>query len=333
VKGFYNGLFSDPGQVRHESSGFFALTVTTRGTFSGSVQLAGRRYPLSGQLDAQGHVRKGIRRAQTNELTLDLALDLTSGTDQITGTIGDGSWNASLLANRAVFQTASQPCPFAGKYTMSIVGDPTATLSPAGDGFSTFTVDSMGRVRLAGELADGTKVTQSATLSRNGDWPLYLSLYGGKGSVLSWITLRDGLADNLQGLVSWTKPPMPLARLYPAGFTNASFAFGSRYLPRITPPSVLTWTNGVLVLGGGDFGHEMTNAVMVRHNGQIINTSGNRLNATFALTTGRLTGQVLSPVTGKPVTFRGVLLQGQDRGVGFALGTNQTGFLRLEGVP
>jgi hypothetical protein len=96
---------------------------------------------------------------------------------------------------------------------------------------------------------------------------------------------------------------------------------------------VLTWTNGVLVLGGGDFGEEITNAVVVRYNGQILNTSGNRLNAAFAPTTGRFTGQVSHPVTGLPVLFRGVLLQGRDRGAGYALGTNQTGFLRLEAMP
>ena len=39
----------------------------------------------------------------------------------------------------------------------------------------------------AGALPDGTKVSQSAMRSEDGYWPLYASLYGGSGCLLSWL--------------------------------------------------------------------------------------------------------------------------------------------------
>ena len=81
-------------------------------------------------------------------------------------------------------------------------------------------VDKAGRLRLSGELADGTKISQSVPVSPNGEWPLYVSLYGGKGSILSWITFADRTTDQLTGLLNWTKPALltnqgPSRRLHP----------------------------------------------------------------------------------------------------------------------
>src|SRR6185503_20405700 len=52
--GSYNGLFHETDQVRQTSAGFLTMKVTTKGTYSGKLQVGASRYSISGQLDSQG---------------------------------------------------------------------------------------------------------------------------------------------------------------------------------------------------------------------------------------------------------------------------------------
>jgi hypothetical protein len=48
-------------------------------------------------------------------------------------------------------------------------------------------VNGAGQVTFSGSLADGGVLSQSVSVSRDGRWPLYASLYTGKGSVWGWL--------------------------------------------------------------------------------------------------------------------------------------------------
>src|SRR5207248_6361902 len=103
-----------------------------------------------------------------------LQLDVTDGS-RITGTISDGTWVAEFTANRAAFNARTSPAPFAGKYTVILPGPADGnSQTPQGDSYGSLTVDQAGRVRFRGALADGTKLTQSTTISQDGQWPLYV---------------------------------------------------------------------------------------------------------------------------------------------------------------
>lgn len=52
-------------------------------------------------------------------------------------------------------------------------------------------MDKAGHILLRGELPDGTDINQSATLSSHGEWPLYVPLSGGRGSLLGWMHFSD----------------------------------------------------------------------------------------------------------------------------------------------
>ena len=56
---------------------------------------------------------------------------------------------------------------------------------------STVRVSSSGQVTAAMNLADDSKVSQSATLSANGTWPMYGS--GSGESIIGWLTFADGV--------------------------------------------------------------------------------------------------------------------------------------------
>ena len=329
VKGNYNGLLYDTNTVQHQSSGYFTATVTGRGAYSGSLMIAGSRFSFRGQFNSQGQATNTLLRAGLSSLTVELQLDM-SGTDQITGRVSDGVWIAELLSNRSVFNAIANPCPFRGQYTLIIPGNTNGAMSPGGHGFGTVSVDRAGLISLQGVLADGTKIVQrKVALSKNGYWPFYLSLYGGKGSVVNWLTFTNRPMDNLNGDGIWIKTSQAVTPLYPKGFTNAPAFHGSIYrVPLGT--RILDFTNGAVIFSGGNLTQSWTNTVMLGANNKVVNTSSNTLTLAITLTTGLFKGSFVEPGTGRKVSFTGAVQQKQNAGFGYFLGTSQSGAVRFE---
>lgn len=331
VKGIYNGLFYDTNDILHESSGFFTATLTDRATYTARLLLGGKTHAFTGQFDLEGKSMKSVPRPGTNALTVDLQLDLASGSDRMTGHVSNGNWMAELWADRAKFHAVSNPATnFAGKYTFVIPSGTNAAASPGGDGFGTATVSAAGTVTMSGTLADDTRIAQTVPLSKNGQWPLYVALYAGKGSLLSWVTFTNSPADDFNGLLSWIKPVLvPPAKFYRAGFTNETTINGSRYTPPVgTTNRVLNFTNGIVTFTDGNLGQSIINVVTLQANNKVINNtnaSPNKLVLTIVPSTGLFNGTVLVPGTNKIISFKGALHQKQNFGAGFFLGTNQSG--------
>jgi hypothetical protein len=78
-----------------------------------------------------------------------------------------------------------------------------------------------------------------------------------------------------------------------------------------------------VVLAGGDLSQALTNPVVLNANNRV--TSSNKTSLAITLSTGLFRGNAPSLAVGKTIPFRGVLLQKQNRGAGFFLGTNQSG--------
>ncbi len=323
VKGVYNGLFFDPAGVAQQSSGSFTLTTTPKGKFTGRLQSGNARFPLSGQFDANGAAQKTISARGQSPLQVALQLDPTDS-DKITGTVSNGTFTANLSGDRVVFDGRQHQAPQAGRYTMSIAGSSDSASAPGGDSVGSVMVNKSGRVRLTGSLADGTRLSQSAVVSKDGNWPIYVPLYGGKGSILSWITFATNDTTDLGGDVVWIKPAVPSAKLYPDGFTLSTSAQGSTYQPG-SGGAVLSSANAELVLNGGDLGGPVTNSITIGSHNRVTTSSGNKLTLTFAPGTGLFQGRVMVPGMSKPVPFSGAVLQKQNVGLGWFQGTHQTG--------
>jgi len=330
AKGNYYGLFYDTNQVRHESFGFVRLNTTDRGSFSGNLQSAGRRYAFSGQFDLNGSAASSVPRRGTNALSVELALNLDASADQVHGRISDGVWMAALVADRAVFDAATRPAPYAGQYTLDIPPDASEVGGLSGDGVGTLIVGADGLVRLTGTLGDDTKMTEATSVSKDGYWPFYVSLYGGKGSILGWMIFTNMASDDLQGLVYWMRPTLPGSRLYPSGFTNETTAVGSKYRPPAAVTRVMNLTNGLVEFSGGNLSSSFTNAVVLGVDNKLTNLSSNSLGLTISLSTGAWRGSVTDPATGRNFAHQGILFQKRNIGVGFFSGSNQTGRVLLK---
>jgi hypothetical protein len=197
--------------------------------------------------------------------------------------------------------------------------DPTM---PMGTGHGTVYVYANGAVRFAGTLGDGTKVSQSVSLSPDGQWPLYASLYSGYGLVMSWMTFTNLPQSDLNGALSWIKLPDARARYYRSGFTNECEAVGSAYIVPGRTNNVLNFGSSRMDFIGGNLMTNLSTPIVVGpRNSQ---ASGDGLTMSFSLSSGTFSGRTLDPATKRWLSFSGVVLQKMNAGYGYVLGTNQS---------
>ena len=323
--GTYHGLFWVTNDVAEENCGSFIATVSSTGAFSAKLHLGAQNYSFSSAFSTAGVALKSIQQAQgLGPITIQLELDLATN-GPMTGTISNGAWTADLVADPAIY-SAANPTPQAGKYTLLIPGSTNAS-EPGGPGFGAITVNPSGNVTVSGMLGDGTSFTTTSVVSSNaesgqGQWPLYASLYGGKGSILGWLSFTN--VGSITGQVAWIKLPQTTARLYPDGFTNRTDVIGSPY-QYTNGPTVLGFTDGQLLLTDGNLSQTITNQIVDSNN----EATGPDAKLTFKASSGLFKGSVMNPATGQPIAVNGIVLQNQNIGAGFFLGTAASGNVLL----
>jgi len=129
------------------------------------------------------------------------------GLERITGNGWRWIWSADLLANRSVFN-AHEARALGRLYTLIVPGHERSGGWTGGDSYGTVKVGATANVKLSGKLADKRPSRKRAPLSKNGAWPLYLSLYSKKGSLCSWFNRHEFPAAGLNGILDWFKPTM-----------------------------------------------------------------------------------------------------------------------------
>ena len=327
--GSYNGLLYEDDDIRVGSAGFFTLKVNSRGAYSGQLQVGSTRKRFSGKLDllsCQATNRFGRRGETPLELNLSLGTNELAG--QVFGRLTDGNWVAHLQGDLCTY-SRKNPTSLAGTYTMVIPNDDDATQSPEGFGYGTVKVNPAGKTRFSGSLADGTKVTQSAMITPDGAWPLYVSLYRGKGVLVSWMTFTNRAKDDLNGAIRWIKSPGASAKVYPDGFDQESIAIGSKF-ERRAGTNVLNAAVAEVNFEGENLAAEFSNSINISSRNRVSNLSDNRLSLRFSAANGTFTGKVTDPSAGRASAFRGVVLQKAGTGYGYLMSGGLSSRVKLE---
>jgi hypothetical protein len=287
---------------------------------------AGGSYAFSGAFPSDGGAAVTVSRgAGTSPLILDLNLDISLGTEQITGTVFNSAWGAAagLQADHATYGITN-PFPNKGRYTILLGGDSDGSASPGGDGYGTFRITSSGIVSFTGVLPDNTSVAPSAvSVSKYGQWPLYIPLYGKLGAVIGWITFTNG---NFAGDANWFRVGA-YGTLYKGGFTNALSILSSLFAPGTSRVPVLDSTNLTVTLSGGGLPNVLSNNVVLYASGKLAANGPGISNLTLSVSpaTGTVSGKFVDPVTRRATDIKGVVLQQQTNGGGFFIATNATG--------
>ncbi len=307
----YNGLFNEADEVRLHSSGAFNLFMDGNGNFSAWVQIGYSRYQFTGAFGLNLRATNVVARWDGTPLTVELLVGSGATAGQISGRVTDGVWSAPLSGGRQVEAT-----PLLGEYTLVIPGTAGTPAQPAGDGYATMHVAEDGLATMSATLADGSKYSHSAYLTTDGDLPLYVSLYVGKGSVMSWLTFTNLSTSDVSGNLVWTKLAGASPTSYPLGFTNGTKAVGSAYVTPLDIGKTLNLSGAVVSFSGGNLVAPFNNVVSVNAGNQVVNLSPNPLNFKITKNTGLFTGDVQDPNSGQTYTFGGVVLQKQNAGYG-----------------
>jgi hypothetical protein len=308
--GNYYGLFSDTNGASSASSGGFSAKVTPRGAYTAKLTLGGHSYSTSGSFGANCTTSATIPRGSgLAPLKLAMLLDLSGG-GQMLGAVTGDDWSATLQAYRAAPAAASS-------YTL-VIPPASAGAAAAGYGCGTITVDSLGNLLFAGALPDGTKVSQSAMRSKDGYWPLYASLYGGSGCLLSWLEFTSTGTNAFDGQLIW---------LDTASFTNQAAAFGSLY----SPATALAGFTGGSLSFSNDVPADAGAYSFTLDAHKRVHTSANaKLSLTFTTTSGLFKGAAWSPELNQTLSFQGVICGQGANGYGFFLGPNENGKVLLD---
>jgi Fibronectin type III domain len=314
--GNYHGLFFEPDAIRPGRAGSFAVSVNGRATYTGWLKVGSARYSLSGKLDSQYQGLNSIRLRDGSTLTIQFNLGTGSQAASVNGQVSDGVWVAALSGQRGGFDARNNPAPGRGYYTIVFA----SAGGVGGHGFGTVNVSAGGTVRFAGSLADGAKVSQSAPLSLDGQWPLYASLYSGRGLAMSRIEFVNKTKSDLDGTLCWIKGPNAAARFYPGGFVDQCEVLGAAY--RKAP--AFNFTEGSAAFSGGNLGDGFADSVVVGSKSLRNSPGSSRLTMKVSTSKGTFTGKAADPSTGRSWPFKGVILQKANAGFGYLVGTNET---------
>jgi sugar lactone lactonase YvrE len=334
-QGTYNGLALQTNAPSQASSGSLKLVLAETGSFTANLTLGGARLAFGGQFDQTGNATNTVTWNGSSTCRVVLHLDLTNGTEEIMGTVSNSEFQSELVADLAVFSKLNA-CPQAGVYTF-VVMPPSENDSnlPQGWGYGTLNIPTTGIGKLSGILGDGTKLSGTVPISKFGTAPFYDLLYGNKGACVGWLSFTN---DAIGSTLDWFKPPVPSSHFYPAGFTTNTALLGSKYVAPPKGECLIGLTNALgnamLAFDGGNLGGALSNTVTVTTNNTVTILSGNATNLTLKLApkNGTFSGSFLHPATHKPAKFQGAVLQLQDFGAGFFIGTNATGFVTITPV-
>jgi uncharacterized repeat protein (TIGR03803 family) len=309
--GIYDGLFFDTNAIGEQSSGLLSsLNIESSGAYSGAVVIKGIRHGFTGSFNVAEEQSTPIV-ARLDAQGGPLALNMTLGANQVTGTIlgnDDGGWTSTLLAERNGALAGST------EYTMLIppgVGAPSD--SPPGFGYALVT-NHNGDVTLTGALADGAAFSQIVPIVGDGDVPFYASLYGNTGLLLGWLNLDEsGLsATNIW----WIKTPSAFGGIYTNGFTNVVTnvltSAWTKPAADYLPSGTLTISNASV---GLDFAVSITNSSLLKEAGSPTNSltgifypKTGLLHITFGNGAGRATTTGYAAVLGNSTSAGGFFL-------------------------
>jgi uncharacterized repeat protein (TIGR03803 family) len=332
LPGTYNGLVMATNPPAQASSGLITLVLGDKGSFTASLIAGGVKSAFKGAIDPSGNAMNVVTQKNLSPLTVILqAGAVSNATDQIVGTVSNGTFTAQVVANLAVFSSA-YPSPWTNAFTFVLApADTNDTTVPQGYGYGTLTVTSLGEGSLKGVLGDGTAISGRFPVSGYGTWPLYESLYKNNGACIGWVTFSD--TNTLSGTVYWFKGPSS-SQLYSNGFSTALSLTGDLYTPPAKGgPSVAA--TGQLALGGGNLSSNFVITVSIATNGTGTASppDSDGLKLKVAPQTGQMSGSFLDPTVGKAVKFDGLLLQSSGTASGYFLGTTESGFVTFTPEP
>ena len=351
--GTFTALVEPDAKINDDLGGHLTLTSTPLGALSSTLKLGAALHSLKGdwQIPVAGKAtaRLEVKRPGAASLWLDLLLDIADRSRPdvwLEGTVSEsapGTASAELGGYRHAWPTGTSPAPFAGSYTATLgaaVGPPgPGDTAPAGPGWLIFSTAANGTVTWSGKLADGTAIGGSSYLWPDRRFPVYQSLYTGKGSIIGQ-PMIEFPSKSISGALPWLKKPQT-SLIYGGGLDLDLTVAGHGY----TAPDAGQPVLGLSLVSAGQFNADLdfagggiesaaqagaleqpcritgTNTAVLA-TGITANPTAMRItqiNAKTGFFTGTFTLKDRTPVVPRVVNFEGVLDSVLETGTGFFL--------------
>ncbi|HEY3860497.1 MAG TPA: peptidylprolyl isomerase [Verrucomicrobiae bacterium] len=304
VAGVYSGLFFNPAAVSPTNAGSIRLTVSTTGSFSGSLVFPSVTYSVSYAFPYTG---QAVLPAPpdfydpSNRLQLSLNIDLTNGADAIEGFLGDQTplgnyiWISRVNLNRNVTKLPASNAPPAG-HCVVLEQPADAPIGSVAPGYGAESLLTSGALTFTGALPDNAAIFEAASISKDGVWPVYIvpAAYARKGLLIGWQT--NSPLGACGGQLYWCKPGAgAAANLSSSGAAFAAPAANSQYQMALA-------SGAVYPLPVNKLGHFAAQAPIT---------------SISLLTTGVLAGLIESNKTS--MSFKGAFISPSQGGAGFVV--------------
>ena len=350
------GIFA--GLVDREASngglgGVLSFSVSSSGGLSGSVSMGSEVRSFRGVWESLPgpDLTSSISIARGKRVTpWVLELDLDAETGKVTGKVCEnGIGLAGVEAWQSDWNAKSSPAEaFKGVYAVGLQPPGVANaadseiLIPEGVGYATLNVSPAGVVSWTGKLADGSTLTRSLRLGREGQIPLHNLLYSGTGSLQGWATIRPDLTalseSEVDGEMSWVKnvQAKSSSTVYREGFPlHALTVTGGAYLANrpvveqlgledLVPNARLSfeggWGGGVLENGYFDVLLGISSANRIQSPDSDENPDLVRMTSLSAQS-GLFRGEFSQRGSGRKVLWYGMLVPQRKLGMGWFLRT------------
>jgi hypothetical protein len=319
------GTFS--GLMQSGTDGMLNLTLNPTGKFSGKIYLGAVAYSYTGKFDALGQADVQVKRTGTTPIALHLALD-TSSHNQISGTATVGAITSSFTADRAIFNSRTNPTPLVGSYTlvMKPSASGTAPPLPTGAGIATLRINASGAATFSGQLPDSTKFTCSSSLTPDSRLALFAVLPGHRGLLNGPLAFANLPGSDATGSIHWIKAPLATDPAFPLGFDLSLDATLCAYASPTSPATTFN-LNLLDNLGTPLFSTSVPFTPLGKFQFPIpaplkFTLSGNKQ-------TGAITGSFTHPNSAAKCAVRAVFLQKQGSAFGFFAGGSSTGAFQL----
>ena len=320
----YTGLIAGvkPGRI--------VVTVDRSGTVTAVIRVSETVFRLTGTLTRDGTF-SGRIPGQPGWM-LNLALDLTSNSGALTGSLKRGGHAAMDFHARPGLLVTGKSAA-AGYYTAAFPPDAPSGGSgaPEGAGWAVIRVGSHGHARIAGLLGDRTVLSVGAILDTGNQLPLFARLYDGAG----WIAGEVGFPDmpdgrDVTGRLAWVRSPV-----FPGGFSTQVSLAGSRYA--LSDSRLTAWKlpqlagNALWNAEGGGLSEPLSGWITLDRFGAatVLSPATHHLSVRMQNSDGLIAGSFVHPALGRTVRFRAVMLQRENRAVGAFSGEGRSGLIAI----
>jgi hypothetical protein len=254
---------------------------------------------------------------------------VTDGTLSAAGEASGGTITSNFVAHRNVWVAGTRETGLmAGKYTLAL--PLRGEVSDAPLGISLLSVSPVGMVLGRFSLTDGLRTVLSGTMSKDGVWVPYGSLYARTGFLTGALDFKDkGQEGVLGGEMDWRRNASGLELLD---------GIGVKYVPVARSPlfPVKAGASNVEIdISGGGLESAINEqaTLTVTNLLQVVGTNSRGLSFRFDRLSGGFTGKFTGPGDTVATAVTGVVLQSEKRAIGYFVRNGVRGFVSITAVP